>query len=340
LKGEAKVPVTIWDIAKHLDLSVSTVSRALNGYGDVAEKTRQRIVAATKELGYYPSSNARNLRLRETGRIGFSFSFPTEHIGEFAAELITGAVAKIEKENYNLLLYPLSGQQMDKLTRICRTREVTGLLLMGGEHLDEAIELLEKESMPFVVLNRRIDKPSVSYVTVDNVASAKVAVEHLISLGHKRIAYIGCPTVTTANDDRLTGYKKTLKDAGLSVKKEYYKSVSLQAGQAAKAMKELLELKEPPTAVYTIFDTFALECLEAIKAKGLRVPEDVALVGNDNLRLSLTTNPPLTTVHPPLMQIGKAAMQSLLAHIADEDLAPTRLELPATLIVRESTIKR
>lgn len=331
------MPVTIWDIAKHLDLSVSTVSRALNGYGDVAEKTRQRIVTATKELGYYPSSNARNLRLRETGRIGFSFSFPTEYIGEFASELITGAVAAIEKEDYNLLLYPLAGQQMDKLTRICRTREVTGLLLMGGEHLDEAIALLEKESLPFVVLNRRIAKANVSYVTVDNVSSAQIAVKHLIELGHKRIAYIGSPTVTTANDDRLMGYKKTLKEAGITVKKEWYKSVSLQAGQAAKAMKELLELSQPPTAVYTIFDTFALECLEAIRSKGLRVPEDIALIGNDNLRLSLTTNPPLTTVNPPLVQIGKEAMQGLLARIADEEMAPTRLELPATLIVRQST---
>jgi LacI family transcriptional regulator len=332
------VPVTIWDIAEYLDLSVSTVSRALNGYGDVAEKTRVRIVAATKELGYYPSSNARNLRLRETGRIGFSFSFPTEYIGEFASELITGAVAAVEEEDYNLLLYPLAGQQMDKLTRICRTREVTGLLLMGGEHLDEAIALLEKEALPFVVLNRRIDKPNVSYVTVDNVGSAKTAVEHLIGLGHERIAYIGCPAVTTANDDRWAGYKKTLKAAGVTVKKAWYKAVSLQAGQAAKAMKELLEQAQPPTAVYTIFDTFALECLEAIQEKGLRVPEDVAVMGNDNLRLSLTTNPPLTTVHPPLVQIGKEAMKSLLAHIADEAMATTRLELPATLIARQSTL--
>lgn len=330
--------VTIWDIAKHLNLSIATVSRALNDKSDVSAKTRQRVLAATEELGYYPSATARNLRLQETNRIGFVFSFPSKRIGEYASDLITGAIQATESADYNLLLYPLSDNQLEKLKRICRTKEVTGLLLMGSEDAPEAIDLLEQEDMPFVVSNRRVAKKSVSYVTDNRVDGAKQAVEHLVELGHTHIAFIGCPENRNTHEERFAGYKQALNEAGIGFEETFYKAVTRKKGAAAKAMQALLELDTPPTAVFALWDEFALECLEVLKEKGLNVPKDVAVVGADDLRLSLNANPPLTTIHPPLVQIGKEAVEILLRRIKEPEAAPVRLELAPELVIRKSTV--
>ena len=330
--------VTIWDIAEHLKLSIATVSRALNDKADVSEKTRKRVIEASKALGYYPSASARNLRLQETNRIGFVFSFPSERIGEYASDIITGAIMATETAGYNLLLYPLAGKQLEKLERICRTREVTGLLLMGSEDSDEAIELLEREDMPFVVSNRRIDKKSVSYVTDDRVEGARKATEHLVSLGHERIAFIGCHTNKNTHEDRLTGYKQALGEAKLAFDPKLVRSATVKTGDAARAMETLLELPEPPTAVFALWDKFAFECLEIIKAKGLKIPADIAILGADDLRLSPNAEPPLTSIHPPLKQMGKESIEALLKHISTPKVTPTRKELAPELIIRASTV--
>lgn len=330
--------VTIWDIAKHLNLSIATVSRALNDKSDVSVRTKQRVIEASEALGYYPSATARSLRLQETNRIGFVFSFPSERIGEYASELITGAIQATENIGYNLLLYPLSVNQLEKLKRICRTREVAGILLMGSEDSPEAIELLEKEDMPFVVSNRRVTKKTVSFVTDDRVIGVKQAIQHLIQLRHERIAFIGCPDNRNTHQERLAGYQQALSEASLYFEEAFYKVASREKGSAAKAMEALLELSVRPTAVFALWDEFALECLEVIKAKGFNVPNDIAVVGADDLRLSLSADPPLTTIRPPLVQIGKEAVEVLLAHLTEPDLKPVRLELAPELVIRKSTV--
>lgn len=330
--------VTIRDIAKHLDLSVSTISRALNGYDDVAPRTRQRVFEAARELGYYPSAAARDLRRRRTNRIGFSYGFPTTDVGEFAARLINGAVSAAEKADYNMMLYPLTGNQVEKLARICQTREVEGLLLMGSEHLAESIDLLQNERIPFIVLNRQIGRPDVSYVTADHRQANLEAMHHLIGLGHRRIAYIGQPALQQYDSDRVASYRQALKEANLTFDESLMKSTGKEGGAGYRAMRNLLDLSPPPTAVLAIHDVVAIECLQAVIDAGLRVPEDVAIIGSDNLRSSQSTEPPLTTIHPPLAEIGRLAMDSLVARLDDDTLPPTRLTLPAKLVIRQSTI--
>lgn len=330
--------VTIQDIARHLNLAPSTVSKVLNDYPHVSPETRTRVLAAARELNYYPSAAARDLRRRRTSRIGFSYGYTTTNIGEFASRLINGAVAAAEKADYNVMLYPLTGNRQEKLIRICQTREVEGLLLMGGEHLAESIELLQKEQLPFVVLNRQLDEPDVSFVTADHHLATKKATRHLIELGHKRIAYIGQPALGKLHTDRIASYQQALREAKLSVDESLVRSASQERGAGYLVMRKLLELAKRPTAVLAIHDPLAIECLQAVIDAGLRVPEDVAIVGSDNLRESQSTKPPLTTIHPPLAEIGHQAMESLLNRLSDESIPPTRLVLPAQLVVRQSTI--
>jgi DNA-binding LacI/PurR family transcriptional regulator len=330
--------VTIWDIAEHLDISVSTVSRALNGYEDVAPGTRQRVFDAAASLGYYPSAAARDLRRRRTDRIGFSYGFTTADVGEYASRLINGAVNAAEQAGYNILLYPLTGNRLEKLNRICQVREVEGLLLMGSEQLTESIELLQKQEVPFVVLNRQLDRPDVSFVAADYQQAAVDATRHLIDLGHKRIAYVGQAALETLHTDRIASYRQALSEASLLFDESLVISAGTEPGSGYQVMQKLLDLAQPPTAVLAIHDPLAIECLHAVIDVGLRVPEDVAIIGSDNLRESQATTLPLTTIHPPLAAIGRQAMEGLLLQLSDKSSGLTRLVLPAQLVIRQSTI--
>lgn len=157
--------VTIQDIARHLNLAPSTVSKALNNYPNIALKTKNRVLDAARELNYYPSAAARDLRRRRTNRIGFSYGYTTTDIGELASRLINGAVAAAEKADFNVMLYPLAENQLEKLTRICKTREVDGLLLLGGSQVAESIDLLQEEQIPFIVLVLQFEELDVPFVT-------------------------------------------------------------------------------------------------------------------------------------------------------------------------------
>ncbi|GMQ79337.1 MAG: LacI family DNA-binding transcriptional regulator [Anaerolineae bacterium] len=330
--------VTIHDIASYLDLAPSTISKALNDYPHISTATRVRVFEAARELGYYPSASARNLRRRRTERIGFLYGFITVDVGEYASRLINGAVNAAEKAGYNVLLYPLTGNQPEKLTRICNTGEVEGLLLMGGEHLARSINLLQKERIPFIVLNRQLDEPDVSFVSADYHKVTYEAIHHLIELGHNRIAYVGQNVLEKLNSDRVYSFRQVLREVGLSVDESLVTSAGPEPGAGYEVMHKLLDLADPPTAVLTIHDPLAIECLHAVVDAGLSVPEDVAIIGSDNLRESQSTKPPLTTIHPPLAEIGRRAMEGLLRQLSDESVPPTRLILPAKLVIRQSTV--
>jgi DNA-binding LacI/PurR family transcriptional regulator len=333
------MPVTIEDIAQHLGIAVSTVSKALNDYSDVSQETKDRVLEATRQLDYHPSATARNLRRKRTDKIGFSFSFPVSLVSDYVSRLITGSVTAAEQEGYNLILYPLLDNQVAQLTRICRAREVDGLLLLGRAQMEQTtIAVLNQEAIPFVVVGRRVENPDVSFVTPDHSAGALSITRHLIELGHRRIAFTRRPELGITSRDRLASYKQALMEAGVPYDHGLVVDTSTEPGRDYEAMNTLLDLPNPPTAVFAIHDTVALECLRAVKDRGLRVPEDVAIAGFDDWRASLTTNPPLTTIHPPLSEVGYRATEILLARVADKSLPPAQLTLPVEMVVRQSTV--
>ncbi len=330
--------VTIRDLANYLDLSTSTVSRALNGYEDVAAQTRQRVEEAVVELGYYPSAAALNLRRQRTEKIGFSFSFPFSLMSDYVSGLITGAVIAAERQGYNLTLYPLMDDQLTQLTQICRAREVDGLLLLGRPQMAQTtIPLLRQEGIPFVVVGRWAEDPAISFVKPDDPGGAWAVTNHLIALGHRHIGFTTRPSMGATSRDRFAGYKQALSEADIAYDESLVVETSFEPESSYQAMNQLLDLPGPPTAVFAIHDLVAVECLRAAAERGLHVPDDVAIVGFDDWRVSLTTQPPLTTVKPPLEEMGKQAMDILLQHISEPTLPPERLILPVELIVRQST---
>lgn len=328
--------MTIDEISRHLGVSVSTVSKALNDYSDVAPATKQRVLAAAADLGYHPTAAARNLRRQRTDKLGFSYGFPTAYIGEFASRLVNGCVAAAEQQGYNITLYPFSGNRLEQVTRITRAREVDGWLLMGGDYWEQTVRLFQREEMPFVLLNRRVDDPNVSFVTSDIVQASTLMTEHLLSLGHRRIALVTRAALET-DIDRTAGYRHALAQAGFAYDDRLVKATAIAPGTAYRAMHRLLDLPEPPTAVIGTNDPVAIECLHAVKDRGLRVPQDVAVAGADNLRESLASDPPLTTLNPNLAEMGRLATETLLEQIADPSRPATQVKLPVTLIVRQST---
>jgi LacI family transcriptional regulator len=329
--------VTIQDIAQHLNLATSTVSKALNNYPDVSQQTKARVIEVARELGYYPSAPARNLRRRRTDKIGFLFSFPITAISEYVSKLITGAIIAAEKEGYNLILYPLLEDQLENLTRICRAREIDGLLVLNRAGIDQILAVLEQEAIPFVLVDRRAEQPDISFVSSDHYSGALLVMRHLVGLGHRRIGYTSRPLLGVTNRDRLVGYKEVLKEANLPFDENLVVPTDTDLRSGYHAMNNLLDLPDPPTAVFAVHDLIAIECLRAATDRGLRVPEDVAIVGFDNWHFSESTQPPLSSVRIPLTEIGRLATETVLTCIGDNNSSPVRLILPVELVVRQST---
>lgn len=328
--------VTIEQLSKQLGISVSTVSKALNGYTDVSQKTRSRVLDIARELDYHPSSAARSLRRGRTDKIGLLINNPIPFVGEYVADMISGAALVAEELGHNLVLYTTAVTHPEELKRICRARDVDGLMLIFSPS-DEAVAVLEKENMPFVVFGRRAEQAGVSYVAPDNRAGAYALTTHLIEQGHERIGFTTRPELGTVSQDRFLGYCDALNEANIPLAPELVIETIIEPSSGYNALNAFLDLAEPPTAVFAFYDLMAVDALNAAQDRNLRVPEDIALAGFDGLRSSLITKPRLTTVQQPLNQMGQRAMELLLARVEDNAQPPSTETFPIELVIRQST---
>jgi LacI family transcriptional regulator len=334
------MPVKIQDIAQQLGIAVSTVSKALNGYSDVSEATRKRVQAAARESGYHPSAAALSLRRRKTKKIGLVVNYPIGFIGEYLSRLLVGAALGAEQHSYHVILYSPVDNQFEQLTRICQTREVDGILLLWGTLTPENTTLMSEENMPFVVVARRVSDYTVPYVVGDNVGGALELTRHFISLGHHRIGYTSWDEEWTTNQDRLAGYRQALEEAEIPFDPDLIVPITREAENRYAAMNYLMDLPNPPTAVFAFHDYIAIQALQAATDRGLRIPEDVAIAGFDNMYSSLITTPPLTTVNQPVQKIGQTAVEILLTHIENPTQVPSPTIVPVELVARASTLGR
>ena len=328
--------VTIDELSKQLGISVSTVSKALNGYRDVSQATRDRVLKRANELGYHPSGAARSLRRGRSDKIGFLVNNPIPFVGEYISDIISGAALTAEQLGNNLVLYTTAVSHPNELKRICRARDVDGLMLIF-EPSPEAVAVLNQEKMPFVVFGRRVEQPTVSFVAPDNRTGAYALTQHLIAQGHRRIGFTTRPILGTVSEDRFLGYQQALADADIPALDELIVETTIEPLSGYKAMNTFLDLPEPPTAVFTFYDLMAVDALHAAHDRDLRVPEDVAIAGFDGLRSSLNTNPRLTTVQQPLQQMGQRAMELLLDRIEDSTQPTINETFPVELVIRQST---
>lgn len=332
--------VGIKDIAAHLGLSTSTVSRALNDYDDVAPETVRRVRQAAQELGYYPSASARNLRRQRTDKIGLALLYGSAYttFNEFFAELIRLVAAAAEKRDYNLVLYTGMGEDPCRLTRIAQSREVDGLLLMGDvPGLDRAIQSLLVVGMPLVVIGRPVNDPQINCVTADAFQAARLAIGHLVELGHRRIGYISFVPTSRYSQHRCAAYRSALAEYGISFDERLIAYASLEAESSGRALDALLALDEPPTAVYMFNDRMAIEVLRYLARQGMRVPDQISVVGFDDIRSAGMVTPALTTIRHPIAEVAGQAVSILLAQRLDPTAAAVHLTLPVELVIREST---
>ncbi|WP_420628491.1 LacI family DNA-binding transcriptional regulator [Candidatus Leptofilum sp.] len=331
------MPVTIEDISKQLGVSISTVSRALNGKADVSEATKERVQQVAQKMGYQPSAAARNLRRQRTEKIGFVFNDAISHFSDYFAEIIAGATTEAEENGHNIVLYTNKGDSADGLLNLCKTREVDGLILVWNHVPSAIIDPLIAEGLPFVILGRRVNHPQASYITPDNYNGAMALMQHLLSLGHTRIGFITRPLMKLTYVDRFAAYTDALENAGIPFDSSLV--VETEGGKECNSLatKQLLDLPVPPTAAIAFHDLIAVDVLTVILERGLRVPQDIALAGFDGLNASLLVKPSITTVKQPLREIGEQSVQALLRCIENSKQPPIQKTLPVQLEIREST---
>jgi len=335
------VSVTIRDVAKRLDLSITTVSRALDGYDDVAESTRQRVIRAAREMGYVPSHTARQLRRSRADCIGYILPTSGPRFTDpFFSEFIAGLGDEATTHNLDLLIStapPDEPVERQMYERWVHSRRVDGIVLSRMRARDWRVEYLVKNKFPVVALGHTLLSVDLPYVEVDARAGFALMVKHLAERGHKRIAYIGAPENLTLQVDRLAGFRDGLQAAGLTLDESLIAVGDLTRAGGYEAAQRLLSLREPPTAIMGVNDLTAIGAMRAAHERGLVVGRDVAVAGYDGIEDGEHTHPPLTTLKRSVYDLARRLVNMLLTIIAGEPLAERQVMLPPELIVRGST---
>lgn len=325
---------TIEEVASAAGVSRSTVSRVVNGSTAVSPEALAAVRTAIDELNYVPNRAARSLASRQTHAIALIIpEDTTRFFGDpFFAAIVAGITGALGGSDYLLNLLIASDDPGDKMTSFVRNGGVDGALIVSHHTSDAFIDRIA-DAVPVVYGGRPVRRREGDYVVdVDNVAGARTATRRLVDIGRTRIATISGPLTMVASDDRVQGFRAALADAGLTPYAEEEGDYSEASG--ADAARRLLDGGRPD-AIFVASDLMARGALTALRAAGVRVPEDIALVGFDDSSVALTTDPPLTTMRQPMYAQGEAMAGVLLARLAGEDPARTTI-LPTELVVRAS----
>ncbi len=329
------------DVARLAGVSRTTVSLVLNNVPDVhiPEETRQRVLEAARKLDYYPAAAARSLASGKSNAIGVVLCEGQDKVAAdaFLPDMMRGIADAALQHDYTVLFRAVSNADPESpYVRLARGKHVDGFIISAPRSDDDKLLTLEETGFP-IVLHGRLPGSDIPFVDVDNIGGAEKAVKHLIGLGHTRIAMItNAPLTYTSAKARLKGYKKALEEAGIAFSEDLLRFGSFLPESGYSAMSVLLALPERPTAVFVASDVVALGALAAIHDKGLKVPEDIAIVGFDDIFAAAYTIPSLTTVRLPAYKLGWQAADMLLKLIRGEKVENTKVFLDTELIIRQS----
>jgi LacI family transcriptional regulator/LacI family repressor for deo operon, udp, cdd, tsx, nupC, and nupG len=332
---------TIIDIAKALGISKSTVSRALTGHPNVNAATRQRILDMAAQVDYQRNQLAISLLTNRTSTIGIMVP---EFISFFFPKVIIGAQEELAQSGYNVVICHSNESYETEVTnaKALLASRVDGLLVSHTKETRnfDHFRIFQRKGIPVVFFNRVCDDMDVSKVTIDDYNGAFQAVEHLIQTGRRRIAHLAGPDTLMNSRNRLSGYRDALAKHGLHIDPELIISYDLNLDKANIYVNHLLNLPNPPDALFTINDPTALEALSVAKRRGIRVPDDLSIVGFSDDPISALIEPGLTTIAQPVDEMGQQAAKVLLKQLLtkDEGFVPERVVLPTRLIVRRSTV--
>ncbi|RME99784.1 MAG: LacI family transcriptional regulator [Chloroflexi bacterium] len=329
--------VTMRDVAEKAGVSVTSVSHVINQTRPVSEELRQRIQATMEELGYQPNALARSLRRKQTHSIGV---IVPDSANPFFAEVARGIEATLFKQKYTVILGNSDGDLARELlyTNTLIEKQVDGIVFVAvGQSGLEHSQLVRNMRMPLMVVDRDVPGLSVDSVLTDNTLGGRLAAEHLLSLGHRRVGCITGPSDLTPSADRVTGCRQALAAANIPLPESHILKGDFQFQSGYEAARRMLSAAEPPTAIFACNDLMAVGAVSAAIERGLRVPQDISVVGYDDVPLASYTNPPLTTVAQPSYEMGQLAAEMLLQRISNREMPIRRMQLHPRLVVRQST---
>jgi LacI family transcriptional regulator len=333
--------VTLRDLAAQLGLSITTVSRALAGYSDVADATRQRVLRAAEEMGYVPDVTARRLQKGQTDTIGFVIPTQGPRFSDpYFSELLAGIGNEAARHSFDLLVStrpPDTEAEQAAYRRLAEGRLVDGLLVVRTRVKDNRIEYLSRLGFPFVAFGRSDLDVDFCYLDENGFRGMELVGQHLVSLGHQHLGYISAPTDLMFCTDRRAGLEAVLQRHGVALPPHYAIVADLTQQGGFAAMNQLLDLSPPPTAVVAFNDLMALGAISAAQARGLVVGRDVVITGFDDIPLAEHSHPPLTTVQQPIYDIGCQICNMLVRMVQGEELAERHVLLEPQLVIRESS---
>ncbi|MGO1410221.1 MULTISPECIES: LacI family DNA-binding transcriptional regulator [unclassified Microbacterium] len=326
---------TITDVARVAGVSVATVSKVINGRDGVAAATSERVMQIVTELGYASSLVATSMRGSRTHVIGVLVA----EFEPFALQLLQGVSEALSETAYDVLAYAgavSSGSHLGWENR--------SLSRLGGTLIDGAIVVtptvhLPETNMPIVAIDPHRGPTGPATVDTDNLRGGREATEHLISLGHRRIAHLRGRGDLESARLREQGYREALRAAGIEVDQTLIAEGGYRQPAAGDGAAALFDAADPPTAIFAANDLSAIETMRVAAERGLRVPDDVSIVGFDDVPEAAAATPPLTTVRQPLAAMGRSAVD-LLVRMIDDDAEPTHIRMSADLVVRGSTLSR
>jgi LacI family transcriptional regulator len=339
------VAATIKDVARESGVAVCTVSFAMNGSAHVAEKTKKRIFETIERLNYRPNQSARGLVTKKTNNIGLAVQRSVDEMeGTVLSDLIKGMGKAANQRNYDLVL-SFQGtfkenKDDDHVLDVYRKRSADGLMLMGSKIGERPYKELVKQRFPFVLLGRPYKENVCHSVNADNVEATYQAIRNLIDSGHRRIAFITpCSIEYEVASDRLEGYIKAMSEAGIEIDEELIAYGSFEENSGLAEAEALLKLPNPPTAILAGRDMLALRVLDVAKQRGVKVPEQLAIVGCENSLMAQGSHPSITSIDFMMRDIGYLAANLLIDLIEGvvtyDDIQ--RIIVPHTIYERESS---
>ena len=324
---------TIKDIAKEAGVSISTVSYALNNDSKVSEKTKQKILEVAEQLNYRPSGIARYLKKQNMQTIGI---FLNDLGGPFYSELINGVQEVVSSNGYDLIACSTYGGSQSAANRFLREKFLDGAIINAPSIPNEIILSVACQEFPVVVLDRRLDGEFIYSVLIDNTQGAFDAVSHLVEKGYKKIGYVSGPSNSFDNMERFKGYRRALEQFGLVFEPKWNIQGRFTEKGGYQAIKMLMNNGELPEAIFSANDEMAVGIIQGLKEAGLKVPDDLAIVGFDDIEIASYTQPKLTTIRHPNYDWGALAAHTVFQAFQDISMQKT-IVLPTDLVVRESS---
>ncbi len=309
--------VNINDIARQAGVSIATVSRALNGHGLVKEETRQKILKIAHELNYTPNPIARGLSTQKTETLGIILP---ELVDEFFMDLIHGIDEEAYRQGYYILLSSSHSQRniVETSLEFMTSGRVDGVILMAPKMRHELMDLVAKSKRPIVLLNCIANIKGIASFNIDNLGGAFAITQHLVDHGYKKIALITGPEGNCDAEERLKGFKKALEQNNIALNEDFIIPGDFTIKSGYYGFNRLFTQRNKPEAVFAANDMMALGIYQAAKTMGLKIPEDIAVVGFDDIRLSHYIHPRLTTIHVPIQELGSRAVRYLIKMIRQE----------------------